>query len=227
MCKAKDVFMNRLKECRRTAGLTLEELAKLLGVTRQAINGWEKGSRKIPDDRKSKLAEIFGVDEAAFDEQQDDFPDGPDYVLDSGIIIENQNKKSVETNQSRYKRLSIYSDYIEKLNVKKAKQKELEKRIHKNISGIDKSLMTEQIDQIDLAVQLYGHFNQIVEKLDDIAPDDKDKYISRIIEFLYAIETAMGCDINKDISDEAKKSDLKQANIVQAEKLFKKALKDG
>ncbi len=216
--------MNRLKECRSTAGLTLEELAKLLGVTRQAINGWEKGSRKIPDDRKPKLAEIFGVDEAAFDEQQENMPDDIDYYLDKGIRIEKIKLKPVDPNKSIYKRMSIYSDYIKTLDEKKFKQKEIEKRIHKNISGINKSLVTEQIDQIDMAVKLYGHFNQIVEMLDTIDPDEKNKYICRIMEFLYAIEAAMGVDINKNVSDDVITDGVKQGNIELAEKLFKKFL---
>jgi len=40
----------------------MEALAKILNVTRQSISEWEKGKRKIPEERAKQLEQIFNVD---------------------------------------------------------------------------------------------------------------------------------------------------------------------
>lgn len=54
--------MNRLKELRKEKGLTQEDLAELLEVTRLTISNWENGGSSIKSDRLKKLCEIFDVD---------------------------------------------------------------------------------------------------------------------------------------------------------------------
>ena len=53
--------MNRIKELRQSKGLTQDELATKLGVTRQAVSLYEKGQRKPKIERWKKLADYFGV----------------------------------------------------------------------------------------------------------------------------------------------------------------------
>ena len=50
----------RLKEAREYVGLTQEEVAKLLGVSRVIITNIESGSRKVSAEELSKLAKIYG-----------------------------------------------------------------------------------------------------------------------------------------------------------------------
>lgn len=53
--------MNRIKELRKSKGLTQAELATKLGVTRQAVSLYEKGQRKPKIETLKKLADYFGV----------------------------------------------------------------------------------------------------------------------------------------------------------------------
>lgn len=52
---------NRLRELREARGLTQEELAKILGVTRQTIIAIEKGKYDPSLRLAFKIAKFFGV----------------------------------------------------------------------------------------------------------------------------------------------------------------------
>ena len=54
-------FQGRLFDLRRQAGLSQEELANLLGVTRQAVQKWEAGASRPDMDNLTSLAEYFQV----------------------------------------------------------------------------------------------------------------------------------------------------------------------
>ena len=54
-------FQERLFTLRRQAGLSQEELANLLNVTRQAVQKWEAGSSRPDMDNLMSLAEYFNV----------------------------------------------------------------------------------------------------------------------------------------------------------------------
>lgn len=50
-----------LQAARAAAGLTMEEVAAQLGVTRQAVGHWEAGSATPGGPARRVLAQIFGV----------------------------------------------------------------------------------------------------------------------------------------------------------------------
>ena len=54
-------FRERLFELRRQAGLSQEELANLLGLTRQAVQKWEAGTSRPDMDNLTALADYFHV----------------------------------------------------------------------------------------------------------------------------------------------------------------------
>lgn len=54
-------FQERLFDLRRQAGLSQEELANLLGVTRQAVQKWEAGTSRPDMDNLASLADYFKV----------------------------------------------------------------------------------------------------------------------------------------------------------------------
>ena len=53
--------MNRLREYRTEGTYRQKDLAKKIGVTRQAYGFYESGMAKPPLDKAKKLADIFGV----------------------------------------------------------------------------------------------------------------------------------------------------------------------
>lgn len=55
--------MNGLKFISFTTNTPLKEVAKLLGVTPQAVNDWVQGRKEIPQKRLSVLADYFGFSE--------------------------------------------------------------------------------------------------------------------------------------------------------------------
>ena len=54
-------FRDRLFDLRRQAGLSQEELANLLGVTRQAVQKWEAGLSRPDMDNLVSLSNYFKV----------------------------------------------------------------------------------------------------------------------------------------------------------------------
>jgi len=61
MCLKKEVG-ERLKQWRTQKGLTQQELAQLLNVSRSTIASWEIGRTEIPYKALKKLKEEFGLD---------------------------------------------------------------------------------------------------------------------------------------------------------------------
>lgn len=53
--------MNKLKELRKEKGLTQQELAEVLGVTKLTIANWENGKHELKIGVAEELAEFFGV----------------------------------------------------------------------------------------------------------------------------------------------------------------------
>ena len=60
--------MNGLSFIRRRCNLSQGQLAKKLGVTRQAINLWENRREPLPEARKEQLSRFFGLEPELFDE---------------------------------------------------------------------------------------------------------------------------------------------------------------
>ncbi|MGP1365923.1 MAG: helix-turn-helix domain-containing protein [Schwartzia sp. (in: firmicutes)] len=52
--------MNRLRKLRTEKGMTQNDLAKKLGVTRVTISFWESGTNRINSDTLIRLSDIFG-----------------------------------------------------------------------------------------------------------------------------------------------------------------------
>jgi transcriptional regulator with XRE-family HTH domain len=219
--------MNKLSKIREAAGMTQEELAKLLGVSKQAVNGWEKGSRKIPEGRKDSLAAIFEVDKSDFDEIQVDL-DWSVKMPDGNNINTIQFEKFYD--EQSQERLMTYANFINDTNnlvllrEKKAQQKEIERRIHKNFEGNDASTVKAHLTNIKRACELYGHFNNIIEKLNNMEVDELGNYYYRLLEFLLAMESAMGIDMSVENEDNGWESRISRSNVSSAEKCFKKAL---
>lgn len=55
------MFQNRLYELRKGRGISQEELADIVGVSRQAVQKWESGASRPDMDNLAALAHYFGV----------------------------------------------------------------------------------------------------------------------------------------------------------------------
>ncbi|XHW39296.1 helix-turn-helix transcriptional regulator [Streptococcus dysgalactiae subsp. equisimilis] len=55
------MLSERLKTLRKEAGLTQEEVAKKLEISRPAYTYWEKGEKKPTPDKLTQIANLFGV----------------------------------------------------------------------------------------------------------------------------------------------------------------------
>lgn len=55
-------FKDRLRKLRTESGMTQEELAQRLGLTKPAVSAYERGTNKPRFDALDNLAEIFDVD---------------------------------------------------------------------------------------------------------------------------------------------------------------------
>lgn len=53
--------MNRLKELRKEKGLTQQQLADIVGITRRGYQKWENGESSIKSEQAQKLADFFDV----------------------------------------------------------------------------------------------------------------------------------------------------------------------
>jgi transcriptional regulator with XRE-family HTH domain len=58
--------MSRLKEIRKSLGMTQTELAERLGLTQVTISGWER-RKFIPKEHRECVAQILGVEVDALD----------------------------------------------------------------------------------------------------------------------------------------------------------------
>ena len=63
---------NRLYELRKKQGLSQEELAEKLGVSRQAVSKWERSEASPDTDNLIALAKIYGLtlDQLIYGEKQ-------------------------------------------------------------------------------------------------------------------------------------------------------------
>lgn len=61
---------NNIKAFRTRMGLSQEALAEYLGVNREEISYFENAKRKVPTQILSKMANLFGIDEYDFYEEE-------------------------------------------------------------------------------------------------------------------------------------------------------------
>lgn len=73
-----NITKNRIRELRTKNNLTLDDVARHLGVGRQAIYKYEKGTvTNIPLENLEKMADLFGVSPGYLAGWTDDHPDDP------------------------------------------------------------------------------------------------------------------------------------------------------
>ena len=96
----------RIKEQRKSSGLSQEKLAEFVGVSRQAVTKWETGQSAPSTENLFKLAEIFGTTVdilLASDEDEKNSPAEQIYYL-----YKMDQEKKVEERRMRLKKNVFY-----------------------------------------------------------------------------------------------------------------------
>lgn len=115
--------MNRIKEIRQEKNLSQTDIAKALGVTRQAISLYEKGDREPKLETWEKLADFFGVS-VPYLQGYVDVKDKDQFFNDKDFwnkyVGKNWDKPNAKANagellkeQDRQQFLKIYRDIME------------------------------------------------------------------------------------------------------------------
>lgn len=94
------MLSERLKTLRKEAGLTQEEVAKKLGISRPAYTYWEKGEKKPTPDKLTQIANLFGVStDYLLNNQQEDAVD----LSEVELLFRTTSKGMTEEEQEVFK----------------------------------------------------------------------------------------------------------------------------
>lgn len=164
--------MNGLKHIRIKCNLSLNDMASILGVTRQALSSWENEKKEIPEQRLAELENYFGVDKKFFGEISDN---DIDFLLSQPMFRYNLNGKETY----RYKpnqELQLKEQHIcywgsreitledEYAAAKKRKQEVLNK-IDNIIKWKSSPYRVDNINLINRNCEIYEMINTLLEKL--------------------------------------------------------------
>ena len=114
-------FGNLLKKLRNEAGLTQEELAGKMNVSKNTIQNWEKGTTKVNNDKFPRLADIFNtpvallIEELCREEEERRPNNWPSFLFDDDIneIVETLHLN--RNQQDLFGLLYIYNaEYLQK-----------------------------------------------------------------------------------------------------------------
>lgn len=200
--------MNGLRYIRTRCNLSLNDLADLLGVTRQALSAWENGRKAIPQRRQEQLATFFGIDKAYFGEISEK---EKKYLLEKAMFRYNDNGKE----SYRYKpkddeviyfaedtELSLDEKYLLAQKQKKETIEKIEDIIKwKNHAGDIQS----QITAIHRGCTVYNMVTELMETMRNQKVILKIPFFFEIDNILKAMLLAYGLMEEKQLSspDEA------------------------
>lgn len=98
-------FANRLAELRKEKGLSQEDLAEKLGVSRQAVSKWERGEATPDSDNLIALSSIYGVSLDELVHQKNPQPKEEKIEVEAEHVINPGAKQRGEETGPSHKRL--------------------------------------------------------------------------------------------------------------------------
>lgn len=137
-------FGDKLKQIRKKEGLSQEQLAEKIGVSRQAITKWETG-RGLPDvENMVILAEIFKMtlDELVLQEKQ--MQQKQSTLFESETVYDIDCNKHFDINMGSARKIMVCSGTDEKLHVK------LESETLENLNSLFKIKLDEKGKKLDI-----------------------------------------------------------------------------
>lgn len=167
-------FGDKLREIRRNEGLSQEQLAEKMGVSRQAITKWETG-RGLPDvENMVILAEIFKMtlDELVSREKQSKQKIEGNYESES--IYDIDCSKHFDIRMGSARKIQICSGTDEKLHVK------LESEKLENLKSLFKIKLDEKREKLDVnCLREKGISRYEAEEMVDVTITLPENYTSR------------------------------------------------
>ena len=102
-------YVNNLKYLRKEAGLTQDELAKKIGISKRTLAYWEKGENNIKAEKANELAKLFNVSVSYLL----GYSDKKEPYYDDEILLDNGSGGSVSLSEKRDS--DIIQKYTEQL----------------------------------------------------------------------------------------------------------------
>lgn len=102
-------YVNNLKDLRKEAGLTQDELAKKIGISKRTLAYWEKGENNIKAEKANELAKLFNVSVSYLL----GYSDKKEPYYDDEILLDNGSGGSVSLSEKRDS--DIIQKYTEQL----------------------------------------------------------------------------------------------------------------
>ncbi len=212
--------MLNLRELRKQYKMTAEQLAKKLGVSKQAVCAWERGDKEIPEDRKKEIAVIFGIDKGINDRE----------LENSNLTIEIPAADREEEFLDRMLEYIVRMPGGESLDVlfrnRREAQKKLEEEIHNSFDGPNNIPISKQIKYIDRGLLIYSNLLKIMNAIYEKPINQQAAYFKVMIESIYGLERAMGIGSNQEIDERAGKNKLNPERQNAATETYKRLLED-
>ncbi len=191
--------MNGLKIIRTRCNLSLNEIADILGVSRQLVSAWENGRKTISKRRSKQLSEFFGVDECFFGEiteEQKQQLDGKAMFLfryHDKDIFKYKPEESVEdiSRVSVYFRRNDETSLSEEYNKLKKQQEDTVEKIDMFI-GKKLGHMESEMMRMANYTKIYSEFAGLIESIDEQKSHLKVPYHFEIIDVMDAMRLAFG-----------------------------------
>ncbi len=161
--------MTGLKILRTEFGLTTEEMAEMLHVSKQIVNYWELGKKSMSKMRKAQIAELFDVDKRLLD-----------------LPLSNRNPESADrrTFDPAMMNVRLRDNYLEE----RKNQKAMEEAVHDTFKEDPDTPIYRQIDHIRAVNDIYACIVDIITLIR--AKRDKTDYY-RVKQALAALRDSM------------------------------------
>ena len=163
--------MNGLKYIRTRCNLSLNDLADIIGVTRQALSSWENERKEIPPRRKKELSDFFGVDKEFFGEISEAEKNA---LLEKALFRYDENGKETyrykPNETSDFLQVCFFPDNEESFDEQYVQAQNERKKLLSKISDIvnwtdTAGSIQSQIACIQRGCTVYGITTQLMEKM--------------------------------------------------------------